>query len=96
MVIVVVSPAYRSSPGFLTDLRALAGTGASVKLVPRGSDGLGEHLSLFEYLAAAAAHARGSEHADAVRPLIEKYLAVLPSRSTRELYTAELRTRNLR
>jgi hypothetical protein len=94
-IIVVVSPAYRRSPGFLADLWALAATGASVKLVPHGPDGLGERLSLFEYLAAAAAHAHGSERAASVRPLIDRYLAALPSRSTREIYTAELRERNL-
>ena len=96
-VIVVVSPAYRHSSAFFSDLWALAATGARVELVPRSLDGqLGGRLSLFEYLATAATQARDSGHAERIRPLLDEYLRVLPSRSTREIYTAELHSRSLR
>jgi hypothetical protein len=96
-VIVVVSPAYRHSSAFFSDLWALASTGVRVELVPRSPDGqLGGRLSLFEYLAIAATQAHDSGHAERIRPLLDEYLRALPSRSTREIYTAELHSRSLR
>jgi len=94
-IIVVVSPAYRASGVFLGDLNLLAATGAHVELISKPGEGANQRASLFEYLASAAVRAREAGRPENMRPILGRYLEVLPSRSTRALYAAELRARDL-
>ena len=94
-VIVVVSSAYKHSAAFFSDLNLLTGVGAHVELISKPGDGAGLRLSLFEYLATAAAKAGEAGRPGDVRTILDRYLAAVPSRSSRELYVAELRSRGI-
>jgi hypothetical protein len=94
-VIVVVSSAYKHSAAFFSDLNLLTGAGAHVELISKPGAGASLRLSLFEYLATAAAKAGSAGRTTDVRPILDRYLEAVPSRSSRELYAAELRTRGI-
>jgi hypothetical protein len=94
-VIVVASDAYKHSSAFFSDLNLLTGAGAHVELISKPGSGANLRLSLFEYLAATAIKAGPAGRAADVRKILDRYLEAIPSRSSRELYTAELRARGI-
>jgi hypothetical protein len=98
-LIVIISSDYRRHPNFWEHLRTLAATGAKIELLAyREEEGLGEKLTLFDYLAEGIKRAKeaGREAGlTRMRATMEDYLSVLPSASTRELYRQELKKRAL-
>ena len=98
-LIVIISSDYRRHPNFWEHLRTLAATGAKIELLAyREEEGLGEKLTLFDYLAEGIKRTKeAGREAGLARMLatMEDYLSVLPSASTRELYRQELKKRNL-
>ena len=97
-IVLVATPERRAAPDFAATLLRLAATGRRIEVVAlarllaaaAGESSDAGRVPLFAYfLAAATRLADGGRRADAER-LLSRYLAAVPSPSSRALYAAEL------
>jgi hypothetical protein len=83
-----------AAPGtdLLPAIELLAGAGLAVAVAPLPESGpVGASIPAARYIAARAA----AMPPESVRPMLSRYLAAIPSRSTRELYAADFRAKGL-